>query len=156
MGCRISATILPILAKFHPVRANTITFSYSKTISRCFLHTVGLISTATNIFLSVEITNFCMLPFIGSPGDHRAFVIEATTRSLIVQNQLKFSRPAGRRLVMSQPQAASRYSQIVGEQFKIHRIKGANKCSRQSHNNMRKAGATMAQSHDNQSIQADG
>ena len=97
-----------------------------------------------------------MLPFIGSPGDHRAFVIEATTRSLIVQNQLKFSRPAGRRLVMSQPQAASRYSQIVGEQFKIHRIKGANKCSRQSHNNMRKAGATMAQSHDNQSIHADG
>ena len=56
----------------------------------------------------VKITNFCMLPFISSPGNHRAFIIEATTRSLIGQNLLKTSRPAGRRLVMSQPRAVNR------------------------------------------------
>ena len=70
----------------------------------------------------VDITNFCMLPFTSSTGDHRAFIIEATTRSLIGQNLLKISRPAGRRLVMSQPQAVNRYNQIVEEQFEIHRI----------------------------------
>ena len=70
----------------------------------------------------VEITNFCMLPFISSPGDHRAFIIEATTRSLTGEHLLKISRPAGRRLVMSQPRAVNRYNQIVEEQFKIHRI----------------------------------
>ena len=64
-----------------------------------------------------------MLPFINSPGNHRAWVIEASTRSMIGGHLQKIDRPAGRRLVMSNHKAVSRYTDIMKEQFGIHGIK---------------------------------
>ena len=94
----------------------------------------------------VEITNFCMLSFINSSGDHRAWAIEAKTRSLIGQNLLKTSRPAGRRLVMSQPKAVQPNNQRPVQDPQNIR---ANEYSRQLYQNFPKAGATAAQSNDN-------
>jgi hypothetical protein len=31
----------------------------------------------------IEVLNVCMLPFLDSPGDYRAFIIEISTRSLL-------------------------------------------------------------------------
>ena len=37
----------------------------------------------------MDITNFCMLPFINCPRDHRAWIIEVTTISMLGEHLLK-------------------------------------------------------------------
>ena len=71
----------------------------------------------------MEVTSFCMLPFINSPGNPRAWVIEVSTRSIIGEHLRKIDRPAGRRVVMSNHKAMRRYNEIIKEQFGIYVIK---------------------------------
>ena len=70
----------------------------------------------------IEIVNLGMLSFAESPGDHRLFIIDISTRSLLGEFRYKVCRPVSRRLVTSQQQSVDRYNKIVSEQFKIHRI----------------------------------
>ena len=63
----------------------------------------------------IEVTHFCMLPFINSPSDHIAWIIEASTRSMIGEYLHKIDRPCGMRLVISNHKAVSRYTDIVRE-----------------------------------------
>ena len=70
----------------------------------------------------VEVTAFCMLSFMESPGDHRSWLIEVTTRSMLGRDLLKIVRPPGRKLVSTQPRSVKRYNEIVEAQFLLHRI----------------------------------
>ena len=70
----------------------------------------------------VEITSFCMLSFWDSTGDHRSWLLEVTTRSMMSRELLKIARPPGRRLASTQPRSVKTYNQIVEKQFVLHRI----------------------------------
>ena len=70
----------------------------------------------------LEITAFCMLSFLDSTGDHRSWLVELTTRSMLGRELLKIVRPPGRRLVSTQPRSAVRYNEIVVKQFQLHRV----------------------------------
>ena len=63
-----------------------------------------------------------MLTFAESPGDHRSFIIDISTRSLFGEFRFKICRPVSRQLVTSQQQSVVRYNKIVREQFEIHCI----------------------------------
>ena len=69
----------------------------------------------------VEVKAFCMLGFKESPGDHRSWLIDVITRSMLGKDLLKIVRPPGRRLVTMQPKSVKRYNKIVEQQFQIHR-----------------------------------
>ena len=69
----------------------------------------------------LEVYRFCMLSFINSPGDHRSWIAEITTRSMLGKNLYKIERPAARRLVCC-PQVMKKYNEIVSKKFGIHRI----------------------------------
>ena len=70
----------------------------------------------------VEIVNFAMLPFSMSPGDHRTFMLDVTTRSMLGEHLYKAFRPVSRRLVTSNKRCVNTYIRIKEEQFDIHRI----------------------------------
>jgi len=70
----------------------------------------------------IEIVTLGMLTFAESPGDHRSFIIDISTGSLLGEFRFKVCRPISRRLVTSQQQSVDRYNKIVREQFDIHRI----------------------------------
>jgi hypothetical protein len=70
----------------------------------------------------IEVLNVCMLPFLDSPGDHRAFIIDISTRSLLGEFRYKVCRPISRRLITSQQRSVDEYNRIVKEQFDRHRI----------------------------------
>ncbi len=70
----------------------------------------------------IEVLNVCMLPFLDSPGDHRAFIIDISTRSLLGEFRYKVCRPISRRLITSQQRSVDVYNRIVNEQFDRHRI----------------------------------
>ncbi len=70
----------------------------------------------------IEIVNLGMLTFAESPGDHRSFIINILTCSLLREFRFKICRPVSRRLVTSQHQSVIRYNKTVREQFEIHRI----------------------------------
>ena len=65
----------------------------------------------------IEVTAFCMLRFMESPGDHRSWIIEVTTRSMLGKDLLKIVRPPGRGLVSSQPKSVKTYNDTVEKQF---------------------------------------
>jgi hypothetical protein len=50
----------------------------------------------------IEIVNLGMLSFAESPGDHRLFIINISTRSLLGEFRYKVCRPVSRHLVTSQ------------------------------------------------------
>ena len=54
--------------------------------------------------------------------DHRAFIINISTRSLLGEFRYKVCRPISRHLIMSQQGSADEYNRIVHEQFDQHRI----------------------------------
>jgi len=70
----------------------------------------------------VEVTVFCMLSFMKSPGDHRGWIIEVTTRSMLGKDLLRITRTPGRKLVSTQPRSVKRYNESVEKQFLLHRI----------------------------------
>jgi hypothetical protein len=49
----------------------------------------------------IEVLNERMLPFLDSPGDHRAFIIDISTRLLLGEFWYKVCRPISRRLITS-------------------------------------------------------
>jgi hypothetical protein len=49
----------------------------------------------------IEVVNLAMLTFAESPGDHRSFVLDISTRSLLGVYRYKVCRPVSRRLVTS-------------------------------------------------------
>jgi hypothetical protein len=63
-----------------------------------------------------------MLPFLDCPGNHRAFIINASTRLLLGKFRYKICRPVSRRLITSQQSSVDKYNRIVWEQFAWHRI----------------------------------
>ena len=70
----------------------------------------------------IEVLNVCMLPFLESPGDHCAFTIDISTRSLLGKFQYKVCRPVSRRLITSQQGSVNEYNRIVNVQFSQHQI----------------------------------
>ncbi len=70
----------------------------------------------------VEVVNLCMLPFYQSVGDHRNWIIDITTRSMLGEYLNKIVHPVSRRLVNSNHNSVTRYNAIVDEQFTRHRI----------------------------------
>ena len=70
----------------------------------------------------IEALHVCLLPFLESPGDHRAFLIDISTRSFLGEYRYKVCRPVSRRLIMSQQGSVDEYNRIVREQFGRHRI----------------------------------
>ena len=69
----------------------------------------------------LEVYRFCMLPFINSLGDHRSWIVEKTTRSMVGKSLYKIERPVLRRLVYCL-QVMKKYNEIVSKQFGIHKI----------------------------------
>jgi hypothetical protein len=63
-----------------------------------------------------------MLSFMESPGDHRSFIIDISTRLLLGEFRFKVCRPISRCLVTSQQQSVNRYNKIVRDQFNTHHI----------------------------------
>jgi hypothetical protein len=70
----------------------------------------------------VEIVNLSMLNFVESPGDHRFFVFNVSTRYLLGVYRYKVCWPVSRHLVASQQSSVKKYSEIIREQFKKHCI----------------------------------
>jgi hypothetical protein len=70
----------------------------------------------------VRMVNLAMLTFAESPGDHRLFILDVSTWSLLGVYRYKVCRPVSRRLIRSQETSAKRYNSITREQFKIHCI----------------------------------
>ena len=70
----------------------------------------------------VEIAAFCMLSFMESTEEHRSWLIEITTRSMLGRELLKIVRPPGRRLVITQPWSVTMYNKTAEQQFRLHRI----------------------------------
>jgi hypothetical protein len=70
----------------------------------------------------VKIVNIEMLAFAESAGDHRLFVLDVSTQSLLGVYRYKVCRPVSRRLVTSQETSVKRYNTTIREQFEIHRI----------------------------------
>jgi hypothetical protein len=70
----------------------------------------------------LEIVNLSMLTFAESPGDHRSFLLNVLTRSLLGVFKYKVCQPVSHRLITSQARSVKRHNNIVLEQFEIHRI----------------------------------
>jgi hypothetical protein len=63
-----------------------------------------------------------MLNFAESPGDHRSFILDISTRSLLGVYRYKVCRPVSWRMVILQGSSVRRYNEIIREQFSIHHI----------------------------------
>ena len=61
----------------------------------------------------MELPQLVMLPYIDSVGDHRSWVAELTTRSVLCPNLLKTQRSIGRRLITSNEMPVLRFNNIV-------------------------------------------
>ncbi len=70
----------------------------------------------------VKIVKLSMLTFAESPGDHRYFILDVSTRSLLGVYRYKVCRPVSQRLVTLQELSVKRYNEIIRDQFKTHRI----------------------------------
>ncbi len=70
----------------------------------------------------IEVLNVCMLPFLDSPGDHHAFIIDISTELLLGEFWYKVCRLMSRCLIMSQQGLVDEYNRIVHKQFNQHRI----------------------------------
>ena len=70
-----------------------------------------------------------MLPFIQSVGDHRTWMVEFTTRSVLGSSLVKVQRAVARRLVSTNARVTRRYNDLVEKQFEEHNIvRGLNAC----------------------------
>jgi hypothetical protein len=63
-----------------------------------------------------------MLTFAESPGDHRSFVLDISTKTLLGVYRYNVCRPVSCRLVTSQESSVKTYNEIIREQFQIHCI----------------------------------
>jgi hypothetical protein len=72
--------------------------------------------------LEVEIVNLSMITFAESPGDHRSFILDVSTRSFLGVYRYKVCWPVSRQLVTLQESSVKRYNEIMRDQFVIHCI----------------------------------
>ena len=70
----------------------------------------------------LEITQLLVLPFMQSVGDHRSWIIEFTTRSILGPNLMRTQRSVARRLVTSNVMSTKRFNMMVKKLFGEHRI----------------------------------
>ncbi len=63
----------------------------------------------------IEVLHVCLLPFLDS--NHRAFIIDISTRSLLGKYRYKVCRPVSHRLIMLQQGSVDEYNRIIREQF---------------------------------------
>jgi hypothetical protein len=61
----------------------------------------------------VEIVNLSMLTFAESPGDHRSFILDVSTRSFLGVYRYKVCQPVSQRLVTSQESSVKKYNEPV-------------------------------------------
>ena len=71
---------------------------------------------------NLELTQLIMLPFKESVGDHRSWIVEFSTRSVLGTNLVKIQRAVGRRLVSTNAKATRSYNNMVESLFESHRI----------------------------------
>ena len=70
----------------------------------------------------VEISNICSMPIGYGAGDHRAFFLDISTRSLVGINPQPIKRPSARRLNTKIPTCSENYNSILESQLIHHKI----------------------------------
>lgn len=70
----------------------------------------------------VSVTNVCAMPIGFGVGDHRAFVMDITTNSMVGSNPQPIKRPTARRLNTRIPGCAEAYNSILESQVSRHCI----------------------------------
>eukprot|EP00956_Cyclotella_meneghiniana_P013588 scaffold19721_cov38-Cyclotella_meneghiniana.AAC.6 len=70
----------------------------------------------------VEVVNVKWLSFDESPGDHRACLVDFTSRSVVGTDGKRIVRPACRRLTSSNQQSVDNYLREMERQWDIHRM----------------------------------
>ena len=70
----------------------------------------------------VDIVNVCAMPIGYGAGDHRAFILDVTTRSLVGTDPQPIKRPAARRLNTKIPRCSDSYIQTLETQLLHHKI----------------------------------
>lgn len=73
---------------------------------------------------NVEITQWPMLPWIESVGDHRTWVVEITLRSMLGPNLMKVQRSIARRLVTTNYMALRNNNIMLKKMYEEHGIVG--------------------------------
>ena len=66
---------------------------------------------------NLEITQLVMFSFMESVGDHRSWIVEFTTRSVLGVNLVKIQRSIARCLVSTNRKATARYNDLVRKLF---------------------------------------
>lgn len=77
----------------------------------------GLLTT-----VDVDVSSFLLLSFHESPGDHRAFIFELTSQSILGESSFKIQRHSARKLTLKSPRNVSTYLSKMRKQFSHHRI----------------------------------
>ena len=70
----------------------------------------------------VQITNACVMPAGYGIGDHRLFVVDIVSSSLIGENPIHIQWPAARRLNTRLPNVAEQYTSIYKEKVIRHQL----------------------------------
>jgi hypothetical protein len=70
----------------------------------------------------IEIRNICAMPIGYGVGDHRAFILDVSTRSLVGLNPQPIKRPTARRLNTKIPHCADRYNNILERHIIYHKL----------------------------------
>ena len=71
---------------------------------------------------NIEVTQLMLLPWCTSVGDHRSWIVEITTRSMLRPHLIKTQRTVGRRLVTTNYKALTKNNAIVKVKFEEHCI----------------------------------
>ena len=71
---------------------------------------------------NLEVTQLLLLPWISSVGDHRSWIVEFTTRSMLGPYLLCVQKTLGRRLVTTNYKSLMKNNAIVKVKFEKHKI----------------------------------
>ena len=71
---------------------------------------------------NLEVTQWLMLPWMSSVGDHRTWIVELTLRSMFGPNLLRIQRSVGRRLVTKNYRALCNNNAIVRKKYQEHNV----------------------------------
>ena len=72
---------------------------------------------------NLEVTQLLQLSHMCSVGDHKTWIVEITTRSLLGCNLLKIQRTVGRRLIMSNHGAVEEFNRLVRKGYDDHNVR---------------------------------
>ena len=71
---------------------------------------------------NIEVTQWLLLPWISSVGDHRTWIVEVSLRSMLGPNLLRIQRSVGRRLVTTNYKSLCSNNAIVRRKFDEHKV----------------------------------